>query len=155
MKGRNAKHHKLNFKTLFSGIFLMTLLLGCSKEEEPGDSLAYEIILENSLSYYGEEEIPEQYIVFENQEDFNDFIPVIAAVHPEQAEDLRDLDVDFSKNNLIIIIGKYYLYCCSSIRVEGVYKTDEKILVKYEESGPGAATAISQAYVLLKVLKAE
>lgn len=143
----------MSCKNLLTCISLMTLLLGCSKEEELGNSLPYEMILENSLSYSEVEQISEQYVVFENQNDFNDFIPVIGAVHPEQAEDLRDLDVDFNKDNLIIIIGKYYLYCCSIISVEGVYNKNENIVVKYEESGPGEAAAISQAYILLKLSK--
>ena len=133
-------------------IFLITLLTGCTKEDL-GNPIAYEVILENHLSYAEQALIPEQYLVFKNETDWNNFIPEIERVNPYRAEHLKGLNFDFNENNLIIIIGKYYNYCCSKISVNGVYKGNDGVLVKYKESGPGELTAVSQAYTLLKISK--
>ena len=107
-------------ENLFVCLFLLILGSGCTKEE-PNNSILYEVILENYLSYSEEEKIPEQYLVFKNETDWNNFIPEIERVNPSQAEHFKVLDFDFDKNNLIIIIGKYYNYCCSRISVHGIY----------------------------------
>ena len=143
---------KTNIVFLFG--ILLSLATGCSKEDL-GDSINYEVILENHLSYEGEDIIPEQYLIFKNESDWNNFLPTIEQVNPSRADQLKNLDFDFNENNLILIIGKYYNYCCSKININGVYKENEGIVVKYKESGPGEATAISQAYTLLKFSKEE
>jgi hypothetical protein len=130
----------------------LTLWTGCSKEDL-GNPIAYEMILESHLSYVEEEIIPEQYLVFKNESDWNNFIPEIGQANPYTAENLKTLNFDFNQNNLIIIIGKYYNYCCSKIRINGVYKGNDAIFVKYKESGPGELTAVSQAYTILKISK--
>jgi hypothetical protein len=139
------------------GIYIILMILlwtGCTKEDL-GNSIAYEVILENHLSYAEVEIIPKQYLVFKNESDWNNFIPEIERVNPYHAEHLKSLNFDLNKNNLIIIIKKYYNNCCSKISIYGVYKGNEDAVVKYKESGPGMATAISQAYTLLKISKEE
>lgn len=133
-------------------IFLITLLTGCTKEDL-GNPIAYEVILENHLSYAEQAIIPEQYLVFKNETDWNNFIPEIEQVNPNQADNLKKLNFDFNENNLLIIIGKYYNTCCSKISVNGVYKGNEDVVVKYKEGGPGELNAVSQAYTLLKISK--
>lgn len=135
---------------ILCSIFL-SLSTGCSTEEDFGDPINYEVIIESHLSYGNEETIPEQTLAFKNESDWNNFIPVIEQVNPSRAEKLKNLDFNFNENNLILIIGKYYTYCCSEINIHGVYKESDGVVVKYDESGPGAATAISQAYSLLKI----
>ncbi len=139
-------------KIVFLFGILLSLATGCSKEDL-GDPINYEVILENHLSYVDEDIIQEQYLIFKNESDWNNFIPVIEQVNPSRAEQLSNLDFDFNEDNLILIIGKYYNSCCSKINISGVYLQDEGVVVKYKESGPGAATAISQAYTLLKISK--
>ena len=135
----------------FFSIFL-SLSIGCSKEDL-GVPINYEVVLENHLSYDSEEIIPEQTLVFNNEIDLNNFLPVIERVNPYRADKLKNLDFDFSQNNLILIIGKHYTYCCSKININGVYKENKGVVVKYKETGPGVATAISQAYTVLKISK--
>ena len=142
----------MHLKNLSIYIILMTLWTGCTKEG-PGDPIAYEVILENHLSYSEEEIIPEQHLIFRNGSDWNNFLPEIERANPYQAEHLKNLNFDFNESSLIIIIGEYYHSCCSEITVNGIYKENEDLVVKYKESGPGIATAISQAYTLLKIPK--
>jgi len=130
----------------------MFLFINCSKEEI-GDRISYEIIHENSLSYSEENKIPKQYKVFKNENEWNIFIPEIERVNPNQAEILKNLNFDFINNNLIIVIGEYYFYCCSEITINGVYNNREKVTVDFDESGPGELTAVSQAYLILKIKK--
>ena len=130
----------------------MAFWTGCTKEDL-GNPIAYEVILENHLSYAEVEIIPQQYLVFKHESDWNNFIPEIERVNPYQAEHLKSLNFDFYEDDLIIIIGKYYNYCCSKISVNGVYKENEIVVVKYNESRPGMATAVSQALTLLKISK--
>ncbi|MGY5851860.1 hypothetical protein [Salegentibacter sp. F14] len=139
-------------KIVFLISIFLSLSIGCSKEDL-GDPINYEVILENHLSYVSEETIPEQTLVFNYESDLNSFLPVIEQVNPSRADNLKNLDFDFSQNDLILIIGKYYNYCCSKININGVYKENEGVVVKYKERGPGAATAISQAYTVLKISK--
>ncbi|MCL8009540.1 hypothetical protein M8845_19120 [Gelidibacter japonicus] len=139
-------------KTVLFFSILLSLSIGCSKEDL-GDSINYEVILEDHLSYGSEETIPEQTLVFKNESDLNVFLPVIEQVNPNRAENLKNLDFDFSQNDLILVIGKYYTYCCSKITINGVYKENKNVVVKYKESGPGGFTAISQAYTVLKISK--
>lgn len=142
----------MSYKNLGVFIFLMTLFSGCTKEGLK-DSIPYEVILENQFSYWEEEKIPEQYLVFESETAWNDFIPEIERFDPSRGELLRNLEFDFSNNNLIIIIGKYFNYCCSKITVNGIYQDNDGIVVRYKESGPGGATMVSQAYTLLRISK--
>lgn len=127
-------------------------LTGCTKEDL-GNPIAYEVILENHLSYSEQAIIPEQYLVFKNETDWNNFIPEIELVNPNLDEHFKSLNFDFIENNLVIIIGKYYNTCCSKISVNGVYNGIEDVVVKYKESGPGELNAVSQAYTLLKISK--
>ena len=131
---------------------LLSFSIGCSKEDL-GKQINYEVILENHLSYESEETIPEQTLVFKNESDWNNFLPVIEQVNPSHADNLKNFGFDFGQNDLILIIGKHYNYCCSKINVNGIYKENEGVVVKYKESGPGGFTALSQAYTLLKISK--
>ncbi|WP_155827858.1 hypothetical protein [Gillisia sp. JM1] len=133
-------------------IGLMFLFINCSKEETR-DRISYEIIHENSLSYSEENKIPKQFKVFENENEWNIFIPEIERVNPNQAEILKNLNFDFINNNLIIVIGEYFFYCCSEITIVGVYNNREKVSVDFYESGPGELTAVSQAILILKIKK--
>ncbi|TXD92671.1 hypothetical protein [Gillisia hiemivivida] len=133
-------------------IGLMFLFINCSKEETR-DRISYEIIHENSLSYSEENKIPKQFKVFENENEWNIFIPEIERVNPNQAEILKNLNFDFINNNLIIVIGEYFFYCCSEITIVGVYNNREKVTVDFYESGPGELTAVSQAILILKIKK--
>lgn len=140
----------MNLKNLLLYVILLALGTGCSKEDL-GEPIDYEVVLENHFSYANEEIIPEQTLVFENESDWDNFLPLIERVNPFRADNLKNLDFNFSENNLILIIGKYYNYCCSKINIDGVYKENKRVVVKYKESGPGEATAISQAYTFLKI----
>ncbi len=142
----------MKLKIVFLLSIFLSLSISCSKEDW-GDPINYEVILENHLSYDSEETIPEQTLVFKNESDLNNFLPVIEQVNPYRADSLKNLDFDFSQNDLILIIGKYYTYCCSKININGVYKENNGVVVKYKESGPGEATAVSQAYTVLKISK--
>lgn len=142
----------MSYKKLGVLIFLMTLLTGCTKEDLK-DAIPYEVIRENHFSYWEEEKIPEQYLVFESETGWDNFIAEIESIGPSRVENLKNLEFDFNNNNLIIIIGKYYNNCCSTIIVSGIYKNKNEIVVQYKESGAGGATMVSQAYTLLKISK--
>ncbi len=142
----------MTFKNIIMIIGLMFLFINCSKEETR-DRISYEIIHENSLSYSEENKIPKQFKVFENENEWNIFIPEIERVNPNQAEILKNLNFDFINNNLIIVIGEYFFYCCSEITIVGVYNNREKVSVDFYESGPGELTAVSQAILILKIKK--
>ncbi|CAM4282642.1 hypothetical protein GIHI108528_13375 [Gillisia hiemivivida] len=142
----------MTFKNIIMIIGLMFLFINCSKEETR-DRISYEIIHENSLSYSEENKIPKQFKVFENENEWNIFIPEIERVNPNQAEILKNLNFDFINNNLIIVIGEYFFYCCSEITIVGVYNNREKVTVDFYESGPGELTAVSQAILILKIKK--
>ena len=55
-----------------------------------GNEIAYDIILKNSLSYSDDNQIPKQFKVFENDDDWNNFIPEIERVNPTRAEALKN-----------------------------------------------------------------
>lgn len=139
-------------KNLGIYFILLTLWTGCTKED-PGNPIDYQLILESHLSYAEEEIIPPQYLIFKNELDWNNFIPVIERVDPYRAEYLSSLSIDFNEDISIIIIGKYHNTCCSKISVNGVYKDNGNVVVKYKESAPGELTAVSQAFTLLKISK--
>ncbi len=139
-------------KNLILLVYSILILIGCSKEETT-DQITYEIIEESTLSYDQEDKISKQFIVFENENDWNDFIPEIERVNSNQAEKLKNLNFDFTSNDLIIVIGEFFNYCCSEIKINKVYKKDGKTMIDFEESGPGMATALSQAYLILEVQK--
>lgn len=130
-------------------IFFSILLIGCSKEEID-KRVSYQIIEEGNLSYT-EEIIPKQFVVFENEKDWMEFLPQIEERNPSQAENLENLDFDFNNNSLILIIGEFYNNCCSSITINKVYRDENNLKVEFQETGPGLATALSQAFLVLRV----
>ena len=132
-------------------IFFSILLIGCSKEDED-NNVSYQIIEEGNLSYT-EEIIPKQFVVFENENDWMEFLPQIEERNPSQAENLENLDFDFNNNSLILIIGEFYNNCCSSIIIKKVYRVENNLKVEFQETGPGLATALSQAFLVLRVSK--
>ena len=141
-------------KNIIAVVGSIFLFINCSKEEV-GNEIAYDIILENSLSYSDDNQIPKQFKVFENDDDWNNFIPEIERVNPTRAEALKNLNFDFSNHNLIFVIGEFHNYCCTKIVINRVYKLDNLINVDFEESGPGnvAGAALSQSYLILKIQK--
>ncbi len=136
-------------------ILIITIaIISCSPNKEiEADSLSFEEIMEGHMSYSGPEEIQEQYVVLENQVELNNFIPVIENASSNLTQELEDLDFDFSNNNLIIVIGKWFSYCCSEITIERIYKNNEEVIVDFSETGPGIAAALSQAYLIIKIAK--
>lgn len=142
----------MNFQKLTIIICSIFLLIGCSKDEIR-DEISYEIIEENSLSYPEENKIPKNFLVFKSDNEWLNFIPEIERVNPKRAENLRNLNIDFTNYNLIIVIGEFFNYCCSEITINRVYKKGKKIIVDFEESGPGSATELSQAFLILKIRK--
>ncbi|TVZ27909.1 hypothetical protein JM83_2987 [Gillisia sp. Hel_I_86] len=134
---------------ILCSIFLFN---GCSKDENP-DGISYEIIKKNSLSYSEDPKIEKQFIVFKTENEWLNFIPQIERVNPNQAESLKNLNFDFTNNDLIIVIGEFYNYCCSEISIKRIYEKDNDIVVDFEESGPRGFTALSQAYLILKIQK--
>jgi hypothetical protein len=142
----------MNFLKLPLVICTLILFKSCSKEEIK-DEISYEIIDENSLSYSAEEKIQKQFKVFRSETDWLDFLPQIEEVNPNQAEHLKNINFDFSNNDLIIVIGEFFNNCCSQINIRQVYRDNGRIMVDFEETGPGIATALSQAYLILKIKK--
>lgn len=140
---------------LASLLFFIFLFSGCSSDDAEVviDNLSYEIIFESQLSYSRGEKIPKQYKVFTDREDWLDFIPTIEEVNPDRAENLENIDFDFTNANLIIVIGEFYNSCCTKITINQVYKRSDNIIVDFEESEPGVAAALSQTYLLLKTQK--
>ena len=134
---------------IFCSLFLFN---SCSKDEIIND-ISYEVIEEGHLSYYEENTIPKQFKVFENENEWLDFLPQIDRVNPHSAENLRNINIDFTNNNLIIVIGEFFNYCCSEISIKRIYKKNKEIIVDFGESGPGGYTALSQAYLILKIKK--
>ena len=135
-------------------IILCSIFLFCScSKDEIKDEISYEKIEENTLSYSDEDKIEKQFIVFESENEWLDFIPQIERVNPYRAENFRNIDIDFSNYDLIIVIGEFFNYCCSKINIKSVHRIDNKTIVDFEETGPGEATALSQAYLILKIKK--
>jgi len=142
----------MNYKNLIKIICAIFLFISCSKEEN-GNRISYEIIQDSFFSYSEEEKILEQFKVFRNENEWNNFILEIDRINSTQTENLKNLVFDFTNNNLIIVIGEFYNYCCSEITINGVYENSKKITVDFDESGPGELTALSQAYLILKIKK--
>ena len=140
---------------LTSLLFFIFLFSGCSNDDAEVviENLSYEIIFESQLSYSRGEKIPKQYKVFTDREDWLDFIPTIEEVNPDRAENLENIDFDFTNANLIIVIGEFYNSCCTKITINQVYKRSDNIIVDFEESEPGVAAALSQTYLLIKTQK--
>lgn len=131
---------------------LLSLFTGCTTEVS-NDSLSYDIIAEGHLSYPAEEKIPEQIQILNNPTELEAFLEVIENVNPDRAQYLRELEINFSRDKLVIIIGEFFNYCCSSIIVKGIYEEGNEVLVEYTETGPGEAAALSQAYMVITVPK--
>ena len=136
-------------------LLLLFLFLGCSNDDAEVviENLSYEVFFENHLSYSEQEKIPKQYQVFKNQKDWLKFIPTIEKVNPDRAKYLKKIEFDFGNDNLVIVIGENFSYCCSQITINQFYRRNNKIIADFEESGPGLAAAFSQAYLLLKTPK--
>ncbi len=132
----------------------ISLLNGCSNDDDAIEEISYEIIEERSLSYSDEAQIEKQYIVFESENEWLNFIPIIESVNPYQAEDLKNMDFNFTSEDLIIVIGEFFNSCCTQITINRVYRKNKNVIVDFEESKPGMLGALSQAYVVLKIPKA-
>ena len=142
----------MKFQDLGIYLLLFILLTGCSTEASR-DSLPYQIITEGHLSYSAEEKIPEQTRVFTHPDELEAFLEGIENVNPHRAQYLRELQINFSRDKLVIIIGEFFNYCCSSIIVKGIYEEGNKVLVEYTETDSGEAAALSQAYMVITVPK--
>ena len=135
---------------LFFCLFL--ILNACSKEETKAE-IPFEILYEGDFSYTEEERIQKQFRVFKSEEEWLGFLEQIENFNPGRAEILENQNYDFESDNLVIIIGEFYNYCCSKIIIHGLYRKNGEIQVDFDETGPTVLTALSQAFVLLKIDK--
>lgn len=142
----------MTFKNIITIVGSIFLFISCNKEDI-GDKISYEIIYDSYLSYSEESKIPKQFKVFKNENEWNNFILEIERLNPYGAEILKNLNFGFLDNNLIIVIGDYYLTCCSEVTINDIYSNHGKITVNFDESGPGELNAVSQAFLILKVKK--
>ncbi len=140
----------MNYRYLPILISILFLSISCDKADI-NEQIPFEIIEEGILSYSDLDKISKQYLVFKDNNEWTEFITKIEMVHPSTAKKLRGLDFDFENSDLGIVIGEFYNYCCSEIIIEKVYKENREIKIDFSESGPGIATALSQAYIILEI----
>lgn len=134
-------------------LFCLVLILNACSKEETKTEIPYTILYEGDFSYSEEEKIQKQFRVFDSEKEWLEFLQQIEIFNPDRAEILENQDYDFESDNLVIIIGEFYNYCCSEIYIHGVYRTNGEIYVEFDETGPTVLTALSQAFVLLKIDK--
>lgn len=134
-------------------LFCLVLILNACSKEETKTEIPYTVLYEGDFSYSEEEKIQKQFRVFDSEDEWLEFLQQIEIFNPDRAEILENQDYDFESDNLVIIIGEFYNYCCSEIYIHGVYQTNGEIYVEFYETGPTVLTALSQAFMLLKIDK--
>lgn len=142
----------MNYRKLLILISILFLSISCDKDETY-EQISFRIIEEGNMSYSDLNKISKQYLIFENNNEWLDFLTEIERVHPSTAEKLKDLDFDFDQYHSGMVIGEFYNYCCSKITIEKVYKENGEVRIDFNESGQGIATALSQAYMILEIEK--
>lgn len=134
---------------------LITILItsiSCSNDSTE-NNIVFEIMESGSLSYSEEDKIARQFIVIKDQDEWLKLIDKIEAINPGFKNNLANKEYDFSSKRIVFIIGQYQYYCCSEISVNSVFEKQGEIMVDFEESKAGMATAISQAYQIISISK--
>ena len=142
----------MKYRSLLILISILFLSISCDNDGL-NEQISFEILEEGNMSYSDMNKISKQYLIFENNNEWLEFIPEIEKVHSSTAERLNDLNFDFDKYDLGIVIGEFYNYCCSEITIKKVYTENNEIKIDFTESGPGGAAALSQAYIILLIEK--
>lgn len=84
------------FKEIIFYLFLINLWTGCIIED-PGNPIDFEVILDSHVSSIDEGIIPEQYLIFQNETDLNNYILEIEQISQNWAENLQRLNYDLMK----------------------------------------------------------
>ena len=142
----------MNCKIL--SILLLILLASCNNnEEETFNEVSFKTIYKGHMSYSNANPISKQYQVFEKRESWINFIGVIENLHPSTADALKNISFDFDTNNLGIVVGQFYSYCCSEIEILKIYTENNSTKIDFTETEPGMAAALSQAFVIVEISK--
>ena len=147
----------MNIKRIFILILLTVFTFGCEKDETEiieGKEIAFNVIEEGTFAVSEDNTINEQYLVFNDEKEWSDFISLMEFKSPEKAEDFKKKDFDFSSKTLLIITSAHGNSCCKEIFIKKVYRYQGIIHVKFEvEASNDQPADFHQSYLLFEVDK--
>ncbi|MDT0642218.1 hypothetical protein RM553_05165 [Zunongwangia sp. F363] len=146
----------MKFKKIVIALIITTLLYGCNNDNPVSMEdriIPYTIIQKGHFSVNEDESINETYLDYENRSGWSVLVDQMERVNFEQSEEFRKLNFDFENKILIIVISETENFCCSEIKINNVYRDEDRIYVKFEVGAPGTEPIRSQSYVLLEVSK--
>lgn len=144
-------------KIFYHSIFIL-LFVGCDTNDDQmtleETSIGFEVIEEGNLEYSRFDPIPEQYLVFHDQSEWDSFLTYVERLEIDKYEHFQNLSFDFEENSLIIITAEFEELCCRSISIEKVYKRkDTQIYVDFIIEGAADRQVEMQPFKLIKISK--
>lgn len=137
--------------TLFSILFL---LAGCSNDDSHTSDVQYSAIVQGDY-FNGDYNNKKANLVIKDQAEWNKLLLKINILTAANSI-LPDIDVDFTKYQIIAVIDEVRNYGGYSIDITRITQTDNEIFVKVEHLKPGGINAvITQPYHIVKIAKSE
>ncbi|MEP6262820.1 MAG: hypothetical protein ABJ092_14685 [Gillisia sp.] len=147
----------MNLKKYLALIILSVTLFSCEKEEPPtleDREIQYNIIERGNFVVADNNTINEQYLVFNNKEEWSSFLSELNWKSPGKAEHFTKLNFNFNEKTLLIITAGYDTSCCKEITINKVYRDQGRIYVTFEVGvSTGEEQLTSQSYLLFEVSK--
>lgn len=138
-------------------IVLTTVMaIGCSVNGEEGiigEVINSTLIADEILHGNGEEGIGQENFVITNTEDWNNLMAKMNSVNDE-TPNFTETDIDFSKYMVIASFDKVRSHGGADVKF-AISQTSKSVLVKVVYFGKGAATVMTQPYLIHKIEKTD
>jgi PrcB C-terminal/Prokaryotic membrane lipoprotein lipid attachment site len=137
--------------TLFSILFLLT---GCSNDDSDTSNVKYSVIVQGD-NYNVDTDKPKANLVIKDQEEWSKLLLKINILTTANSI-MPDIDVDFTKYQVIAVIDEVHNYGGYSIDITKITQTNDAIFVKVEHLKPGGINAVlTQPYHIVKIARSE
>ena len=147
----------MKLKNIFAFLILSILFYSCEKDnsDSPEEKeISYNILQEGTFTVSEDNKIPEQYLVFKNEEEWTSFVRFMEIINPEKSEEFQELDFNFTDKTLLIVNTLHNNDCCKEIEIIKVSREQGRIYVDFEtKNSNDTETNLNQSYLLLEVAK--
>jgi hypothetical protein len=137
--------------TFFSILFLLT---GCNSDDSDTSNVPYSVIVQDD-HFNGDYNNPKANLVIKDQTEWNKLLLKINILTTANSI-MPDIDVDFTKYQVIAVIDEVRNYGGYSIDITKITETNNSIFVTVKQLKPSGFNAvITQPYHIVKIPKTD
>jgi uncharacterized protein YcfL len=132
---------------------IVILLMGCSNDDSNQSKVDYSLIVENTLNGKGTENISKSNLVINNAESWNSLLVKLNLLYNAMIT-YPDINVDFSKYQVIAIFDEIRPDAGYSINVKDITETQNTTIIKIAYiKATSAFFTTTQPYCIIKIPK--